>query len=105
RALDLEPDSAEARYHLGFVLARLGQHDAALREARRAMEASPFVPVPRFRLAIDLLFERAEVLAPELNTDAALAAGQPVPDFAIDPAALAPLFEDFQPPMPLPPQE
>lgn len=67
RAVDLDPTLAEARYQLAFALSASGDYRGALRETRLALELDPYVPTPRFRLLIDLQFEEATLLAPELD--------------------------------------
>jgi cellulose synthase operon protein C len=75
RAVEIDPGSAEARYHLGLALSRLGEHELALRETRRALELDPYFSAPRLRLAVEVQFEYAEVLAPELDAGARTDAG------------------------------
>ena len=106
RAVEIDPESAAARYHLGFALARLGEFDAGRRETERALALDPYYPAPRFRLAIDLQFEYTEVLAPELDAAARVAAGEAVPTFDFDAAQLADAFRALEAPAappPLPP--
>ncbi len=67
RAIEIAPSSSEARYHLAYVLTRLGDGEGALRETQLALELNPFFTQPRYRLCIELQFEYAEVLAPELE--------------------------------------
>jgi tetratricopeptide (TPR) repeat protein len=59
------------------------------------MGLDPFYPAPRHRLAIDLHFEYADVLAPEL--DAARPVGERVGSFELDPAELGEIFDALTP--------
>ena len=95
RAVEADPASAAARYQLGYVLTRLGDHEGALRETKEAMALDPFYPEPRHRLSIDLQFEYAEVLAPEL--DAARRAPERVGSFDLDSKELGALFDALAP--------
>lgn len=65
RAVELGPDSAEARYRLAFILNRLGDVRGSLEETRKALALDPYFTTPRLVLAIELQFEYSEVLAPE----------------------------------------
>jgi eukaryotic-like serine/threonine-protein kinase len=42
RALELDPDSAEAHMFFGHLLSNQGRHEEALRESERALELEPF---------------------------------------------------------------
>ena len=44
RAVDADPTSAEARYHLAYALSALGDYRGALRETKRALELDPLFP-------------------------------------------------------------
>jgi cellulose synthase operon protein C len=88
RGIEYDPNNAEARYRLAFVLTKLGDMEGALRETRRALELDPYFTSPHFRLTIELQFEYGEVVAPELDTVAALRVEQRVTGFAPDQAEL-----------------
>jgi tetratricopeptide (TPR) repeat protein len=94
RAIEVDPDLAEARYHLAFALSALGDYQGALRETRRALELNPYIPQPRFRLLIDLQFEEAGVLAPELDTAERVIAGAAIPSFEFKPESLDEVFSE-----------
>jgi tetratricopeptide (TPR) repeat protein len=98
RAVELDPRFAEARYHLAFALSALGDYQGALRETKLALELDPFIPQPRFRLLIDLQFEDASVLAPELDIPTRVPVGEPIETFDFQPSALDTLFDGAQPP-------
>jgi cellulose synthase operon protein C len=92
RAVEADPELAEARYHLGFALSALGDYDAALRETKFALELNPYIPAPRFRLMIDLQFEEASLLAPELDEPERVHGRDAVRSFHFHPGALDSLF-------------
>ena len=81
RAIELRPNDAEPRYHLAFVLNRLGDLEGSLRETRTALSLDPFYAAPRFRLLVDLHYEYTEILAPDLSTSEKLRGEQRVEDF------------------------
>jgi tetratricopeptide (TPR) repeat protein len=93
-----DPRLAEARYHLAFALSSLGDYEGALAETRRALELDPFYPAPRYRLLIDLQFEEAALLAPELDAMALVRAGQKVPTFAPGSGELSRAFDGLEAP-------
>jgi cellulose synthase operon protein C len=92
RAVESEPGLAEARYHLAFALSTLGDHQGALRETKIALELNPYIPTPRFRLLIDLQFEEASILAPELDAAERIRGEDVVRSFDFEPAALESVF-------------
>lgn len=51
-ALELEPDSAQARYSLGLVLYKLREYESAARELERALELAPAHVPARYYLAL-----------------------------------------------------
>jgi tetratricopeptide (TPR) repeat protein len=92
RAVELAPDLPEARYHLAFALSALGDYAGALRETKHALDLDPYIPTPRFRLLIDLQFEEASVLAPELDVTERVEGGEVIASFNFQPAALDAVF-------------
>ncbi|MGH7447361.1 MAG: tetratricopeptide repeat protein, partial [Longimicrobiales bacterium] len=94
RAVELDPDLAEARYHLAFTLSALGDYAGALRETKHALDLNPYIPSPRFRLLIDLQYEEASVLAPELDVASRVAGGEIIESFNFQPGALDALFAE-----------
>jgi cellulose synthase operon protein C len=92
RAVEVDPQLAEARYHLAFALSALGDYQGALRETKIALELNPYIPTPRFRLLIDLQFEEASVLAPELDAAARISGGDAVQAFEFDADVLDKVF-------------
>jgi cellulose synthase operon protein C len=101
RAVEADPDLAEARYNLSFVLSNLGDFEGALRETKRALELNPYFTQPRYKLSIELQFEYAEVLAPELDA-AERVDGEDtgVESFTFDEAALDAIFNEIAPARP-----
>jgi tetratricopeptide (TPR) repeat protein len=97
RAVESDPDHAEARYNLSFVLSNLGDFEGALRETKRALELNPYYTTPRYKLAIDLQFEYAEVLAPELDAAERIVDGEQVESFNFDDGALDAIFQELAP--------
>jgi len=95
RAVDLDPKLAEARYQLAFALSAAGDYRGALRETRRALELDPYVPTPRFRLLIDLQFEEATLLAPELDVAEGVRSGEEVDGFDFRSEELDVLFAEL----------
>jgi cellulose synthase operon protein C len=93
RAVEIDPRLAEARYHLAFALSAVGDYRGALRETRQALELDSYITTPRFRLLIDLQFEEASVLAPELDAPARVESSDSIPSFHFQPEALDALFE------------
>ena len=51
-------------------MSALGDYQGALRETKLALDLNPYIPQPRYKLLIDLQFEEASVLAPELSPGA-----------------------------------
>ena len=93
RAVENDQDLAEARYNLGFALSALGDYQGALRETKLALELDPYIPAPRFRLLIDLQFEEASVLAPELDVAQRVSGAEAgIETFEFEPAALDAVF-------------
>jgi cellulose synthase operon protein C len=88
QALELNPDYAEARYQLGFVLSSLGDFRGALRETKQALELDPVFPVPRFQLLIDVEYEDGLMAAPDRDAGERVLPGTAVPHFQFEPAAL-----------------
>lgn len=84
RAVEADPDLAEARYQLAFALSAVGDYPGALRETQRALELNPYMPQSRFRLLIDLQYEEAGVLAPELDAPERLRVGEAIPTFEFE---------------------
>src|SRR5690606_33964705 len=97
RAVELDPQNAEARYRLAFALSAIGDYQGALRETRHALELNPYIPTPRFRLLIDLQFEEASVPAPELDIAQQVEKGSGVPSFEFASSALDELFQRADP--------
>ena len=92
RAVDCDPRLAEARYHLAFALSALGDYQGALRETKLALELNPYIPQPRYKLLIDLQFEDASVMAPELTAAERVETGKTIPQFEFKPEALDAAF-------------
>jgi tetratricopeptide (TPR) repeat protein len=103
RAIQADPDHAEAHYNLSFTLSNLGDFDGALRETKRALELDPYYVAQRFTLAIDLEFEDADLsVVPDLGGEHRITAE--VQAFAFDPTLLDSLFSALTPPpVPTPP--
>ncbi len=101
RAVELDPTLPEARYHLAFALSALGDYQGALRETKHALDLNPYIPQPRYKLLIDLQFEEASVLAPELDAAQRVMApiGESIPHFDFNAASLD---EAFTAALPLP---
>jgi len=98
-AVELNPEFTPARYNLSFALARLGDHDGALRETKAALELDPYYTAPRYRLSIDLQYEGSEVWAPELAAPERVAPrDDAVRDFDFDPAELEDVFKELDAP-------
>ena len=92
RAVECDPNLAEARYHLAFALSALGDYQGALRETKHALELNPYIPQPRYKLLIDLQFEEAGVLAPELEAAERVNVGEQIPTFEFKQEALDAAF-------------
>src|SRR6185503_15223349 len=95
--VEADPDFAEARYNLSFVLSNLGDFEGALRETKRALELNPYYTTPRYKLAIDVQFEYAEVLAPELDAAERISGDHGVESFTFDDQALDQIFAELAP--------
>jgi tetratricopeptide (TPR) repeat protein len=95
RAVELDPNLPEARYHLAFALSALGDYQGALRETKLALDLNPYIPQPRYKLLIDLQFEEASVLAPELDAAQQVMApgGDVITEFEFQPESLAAAFD------------
>jgi tetratricopeptide (TPR) repeat protein len=96
RAVEIDPRMAEARYHLAFALSALGDYPGALRETRLALELNPYIPTPRFKLLIDLQFEEASVLAPELDPAARIGGDTIIEQFHFQSGVLDSVFGGAQ---------
>jgi len=94
RAVESDPNLAEARYQLAFALSAVGDYQGALRETQRALELDPYMPQPRFRLLIDLQYEEAGVLAPELDAPERVSAGAGIATFDYRGGGLDEVFAD-----------
>jgi superkiller protein 3 len=92
RAVECDPSLPEARYHLAFALSALGDYQGALRETKHALELNPYIPQPRFKLLIDLQFEEAAVLAPDLESAERIKSGETIAQFDFKPESLAQAF-------------
>ena len=92
RAVECDPNLAEARYHLAFALSALGDYQGALRETKHALDLNPYIPQPRYKLLIDLQFEEASVLAPELETAERVKVGETVAQFEFQQESLDQAF-------------
>jgi cellulose synthase operon protein C len=104
-ALELDPDCAEARYQLGFVLSALGDFRGALRETKQALELDPVFPVPRFQLLIDVDYEDGLVAAPDRDAGERVLPGTAIPHFQFEPAALDRALDGLVPAQPEPTKE
>ena len=104
RAVELDANFAEARYRLAFAMSALGDYQGALRETRHALELNPYIPTPRFRLLIDLQFEEASILAPELDIAEQVDSGAAIEAFEFAPGSLDDLFQRADPLAGLPAQ-
>jgi tetratricopeptide (TPR) repeat protein len=94
RAVEADPNLPEARYHLAFALSALGDYQGALRETKHALDLNPYIPQPRYKLLIDLQFEEASLLAPELDTGQRIMApgGESIAQFEFKPESLDEAF-------------
>jgi tetratricopeptide (TPR) repeat protein len=97
-AVECDPSLAEARYHLAFALSALGDYQGALRETKHALELNPYIPQPRFKLLIDLQFEEAAVLAPELESAERIKSGETISQFDFKQESLDQAFVSALPP-------
>src|SRR3989440_5279670 len=96
RAVETDPEHAGAHYNLSFTLSNLGDFDGALRATKRALELDPYYVPQKFRLTIDLQYEKATIgIAPEISADVtAEALGE---NFAFDERLLDNIFQELQP--------
>ena len=92
RAVECDPSLAEARYHLAFALSALGDYQGALRETKHALDLNPYIPQPRYKLLIDLQYEEAGVLAPELEASERLRVGESIATFEFQQESLDDAF-------------
>ncbi|MGQ0814674.1 MAG: tetratricopeptide repeat protein [Gemmatimonadota bacterium] len=97
RAVECDPNLAEARYHLAFALSALGDYQGALRETKHALDLNPYIPQPRYKLLIDLQFEEASVLAPELEAAERLKVGEQIATFEFQQESLDQAFTEALP--------
>lgn len=97
RAVECDPNLAEARYHLAFALSALGDYQGALRETKHALDLNPYIPQPRYKLLIDLQFEEAGVLAPELEAAERVKVGEQVAQFEFKQESLDEAFSTALP--------
>jgi tetratricopeptide (TPR) repeat protein len=103
RAVEADPDLAEARYQLAFALSAVGDYPGALRETQRALELNPYMPQARFRLLVDLQYEEAGVLAPELDAPEHIGVGAGIETFEYQGDGLDAVFAGAPiPPVPQP---
>src|SRR5690606_33250793 len=79
---------------LAFAMSALGDYAGALNETKHALDLNPYIPTPRFRLLIDLQYEEATVLAPELDPTARVAGGDVIDAFQFSPGALDEVFTE-----------
>jgi tetratricopeptide (TPR) repeat protein len=91
RAIQANPDFAEAHYNMSFTLSNLGDFAAALRETKRALALDPMYTPQKLELAIELPHEeiRLTVAPPITEKDEKL---EHVEDFHFDPAIIEELF-------------
>src|SRR6185295_6415335 len=83
RAVESDPQAAEAHYNLSFALSTLGDYDAALREVGKAQSLDPYYVAQKFRLAIELQYEDPVIaVVPDVVTEVAAAVStyRPVED-------------------------
>ena len=74
RALELDPGDTFARGHYAQMLAKVGRADAAVAEARHALEPDPLSLISRYFLSLNLTYaspddfrNRSQRYAPESN--------------------------------------
>src|SRR3981081_3833506 len=91
RAIQANPDFAEAHYNLSFTLSNLGDFSSALRETKRALSLDPMYTPQKLELAIELPHEeiRLTVAPPITEADESI---EHVQDFHFDPAIIEELF-------------
>src|SRR6267378_2544002 len=91
RAIQANPDFAEAHYNLSFTLSNLGDFSSALRETKRALSLDPMYTPQKLELAIELPHEeiRLTVAPPITEADESV---EHVEDFHFDPAIIEELF-------------
>ena len=93
RAIQANPDFAEAHYNMSFTLSNLGDFAAALRETKRALALDPMYTPQKLELAIELPHEeiRLTVAPPITEKDESV---DHVEDFHFDPAIIEALFAE-----------
>jgi len=62
QAVYLDDNFAEAYYNLGFAFSRISEYDKALEATKKAMELNPFYTGSRFKLGLDILSEKLDIL-------------------------------------------
>src|SRR5205085_8547389 len=93
RAIQANPDFAEAHYNMSFTLSNLGDFASALRETKRALALDPMYTPQKLELAIELPHEeiRLTVAPPITEKDESV---EHVEDFHFDPAIIEELFAE-----------
>src|SRR6202165_5821591 len=93
RAIQANPDFAEAHYNTSFSLSNLGEWEPALRETKRALALDPMYTPQKLELAIELPHEeiRLTVAPPITERDETV---EHVEDFHFDPAIIEELFAE-----------
>src|SRR5256885_405554 len=93
RAIQANPDFAEAHYNMSFTLSNLGDFASALRETKRALGLDPMYTPQKLELAIELPHEeiRLTVAPPITEKDESV---EHVADFHFDPAIIEELFAE-----------
>ncbi|MGH7484843.1 MAG: tetratricopeptide repeat protein, partial [bacterium] len=91
RAIQANPDFAEAHYNLSFTLSNLGDFAGALHETKRALSLDPMYTPQKLELAIELPHEeiRLTVAPPITESDTSV---DHVADFHFDPAIIEAIF-------------
>src|SRR5438876_320400 len=93
RAIQANPDFAEAHYNMSFTLSNLGDFAAALRETKRALALDPMYTPQKLELAIELPNEEIRLtVAPPITESAETV--EHVEDFHVDPAIIEELFAE-----------
>ena len=91
RAIQANPDFAEAHYNMSFTLSRLGDFNGALRETKQALALDPIYSAQRLALSIELPHEETAIFVGPALTEA-IGSAEGIPDFHFDPAILEELF-------------
>jgi protein O-GlcNAc transferase len=73
--IELEPNSAEHRYHLSLIFTAIGQRDDAITSLRGAIRLNPNLAAAHLNLGVSL-FGRGDVAAAEQSFRNAIATGQ-----------------------------